>query len=147
MAKFRPITRAGNSLDRFLVPLLAGSRPGRIFGIGDTLVALEVTTSRSPSAIGEAKVALLHHALLRAPFRRLDETSYPSVAVRVELLALGSGVTIRLDAAQLEAWRATIGTVAAAIAQGQVAKHVGPWCNDCTFQLTCFGADADGGAF
>jgi hypothetical protein len=129
--------------DQFRIPV----RPGRIFGVGDTLVTLEATASRSPSAITEAKVALLHHALLRAPFRRTDESRYASVAVRVELLALGSGVTIQLDSARLEAWRPTIGSVAEAIAHGHISKHVGPWCNDCPFQIPCFGDAADGGAF
>lgn len=116
-------------------------RPDNIVRVGPTLVAVEWSTAKDPANISPARFALNHHALVRWGEGQ-------PVATRVEMLALGYGFTVRLDAEEAERWRVAIGNVAEALLEGRHEKNVGPHCSVCYWQPTCwFGDEAEVAAF
>lgn len=124
--------------DRFRIRV----RPDLVVGIDDTLAAVEFSTAKDPASISDARFALNHHALVRERLRRDDWERFESVATRVEMLSLGYGFTVRLDAGQAEEWRLAIGQVAEVLVSGQYAPNPGEYCSACPWQLPCrFGAE------
>jgi hypothetical protein len=117
-------------------------QPDAVVGVGSTLVAVEFSTARDPDSISPARVALNWHALVRERLRRArvgEWTEYDSVATRIEMLALGYGLTIRLTAEEAEGWRVKIGQVAEAILAKHYEPNRGPWCSRCWSQAECWG--------
>lgn len=119
--------------DRFRIRV----RPDVVVGVGNRLVAVEFTTAKDPGYISEARFALNHHALIRERLRRSDWDRFHSVATRVEMLALGYGFTIRLDADKAEQWRVAIGKAAEALIAGDYEPNPGEYCSACPWQVPC----------
>ncbi len=119
-------------------------RPDNVVGVDDTLVAVEWTTAKNPKSVSPARFALNHYALLRERQRRPEWQRFQAVATRVELLALGEGFTIRLDAEEADRWRLAIGSAAEDLLASRYKKSIGPWCSTCPWQGSCWFGEEGG---
>jgi len=113
-------------------------RPDHVVGVGDLLVAQEWSTSKNPDSISPARFALNWHALFRERLRRPEWERYSAIVTRVEMLSLGYGFTVRLEAEELEAWRLAIGETVERLIDGDDTKNTGPWCSTCPWQADCW---------
>jgi hypothetical protein len=113
-------------------------RPDVVMQIENSLVAVEVSTAKSAEAVGSARIALNHFALLAA----VQSTprfhgEITQVGTRVELLAQGTGYTRFLGAEEAEEWRDRIVAAATACLDGDTHPRPGPWCNRCPYFGPC----------
>lgn len=124
-------------------------RPDAIVGVGDTLVAVEFSTSQSPDWISPARFALNHHALLREQRRHPEWSQYRNVATRVEMLRVGEGFTVRMSTEEADRWRIAIGVAVEKLLTENYDTNVGPWCTTCPWLAHCQFRDDEpsGGAF
>jgi hypothetical protein len=120
-------------------------RPDVVVGAGRTVIAYEFSTARDPDSISPARVALNHFALLGKRMRDPDWIWYEEVVTRIEYLALGYGVTVRLSSEEAEAWRDRIIAMVPDLVAGHYQPNRGPWCSRCRYQARCWGSDGEDG--
>lgn len=122
-------------------------RPDHVVAIGDTIVAMEWSTSKNPDSISPARFALNWHALLRERLRRPEWERYTTILTRVEMISLGYGFTVRLNTDELELWRKAIGAAVEQLLVGEISKNEGAWCSACPAQARCWFSDETGDSF
>jgi hypothetical protein len=119
-------------------------RPDVVMQIGDALVAVEVSTAKSADAVGSARVALNHFALLATAQRTARwRGQIKRVGTRVELLAQRSGYTRFIGVDEADEWRERIVAAATAQLNGDTSPRPGPWCNVCPHFAPCMTVQLD----
>jgi len=80
--------------------------------------------------VSPVRIALLHAAAATERMRRRELQHYHSLAIRIEYLALGTGMTIRPTPDETRAWRRYLAKAAAAVIGGAAVAGPGPRRND-----------------